>query len=170
MAAPPVTPTVSELVHSHGLVKTSHALSMSNNTLVKRIKDPSTFTLPELALLAELSETDLLTATTRVAHETNPELFTAAYRKAAKEPVGFTTIAELIHSFGGRYKTAGELEMSPNTLATRMKKPEGFMLAELVLVAKKAGTDLVTVAKLAQHQIDMQLPPPAPVLGRPPFN
>jgi hypothetical protein len=170
MAATPDFTTVSELVDSYGLVRTSRELSMSNNTLVKRVKEPGTFTLPELTLLAKMCETDLLTIISRVARETNPELFTAAGRKGVKELHGFTTIAELIHSFGGRYSTATRLEMSPNTLATRMKKPEGFMLAELVLVAKIAETDLLTVAKLAQHQMDTHLPPPAPALGRPPFN
>lgn len=171
MAATPAFTTVAELVDSYGLVKTSRELSMSNNTLVKRIKEPGTFTLPELGLLAKMCETDLLTIIGRVARETNPDLFTPAGRKGLKKELpGFTTIAELIHSFGGRYSTATKLGMSPNTLASRMKKPEGFMLAELVLVAKIAEADLLTVAKLAQHQIDTHTPPPTPTLGRPPFS
>lgn len=171
MADAPAFTTVAELVEQYGVVRTSRELSMSNNTIVKRVKEPGTFTLHELALLAKMCETDLLTIVGRIARQTNPELFTAAgSRKVAKELPDFKTIAELIHSFGGRYSTATKLGMSPNTLATRMKKPESFMLAELVLVAAEAKADLLAVAKLAQHQIDTHIPPPAPTLGRPPFN
>lgn len=136
----------------------SSKIELGNNALIFRIKNPETMSPAELAVLAKLSGSDVTTIASQVAAQ------------KAKQPGEPATIAELIHGIGGRYETAEALGMAPNTLATRMKKPEGFTLADLLAVAQLAKVDLVTVTKLAQHQIKNHIAPPTPVVGRPPFS
>lgn len=138
--------------------KRGASVELGNNALIIRMKNPETMSSGELAMLAKLSGSTIAAITSQVA---------AQKAKKAGQP---TTIAELIHGIGGRYETAEALGMAPNTLATRMKKPEGFTLADLLAVARVANTDLVTVTKLAQYQLQNRIDPPTPVVGRPPLN
>jgi hypothetical protein len=131
---------------------------LGSNELVIRMKNPDTMSKEDLALLARLSGSTVSTLTSQLA---------AQKAKKAGKP---TTIAELIHGIGGRYETAEALGMAANTLATRMKKPKTFTLADLQAVAKATNTELGTVAELAQYQSENHIPPPPPQAGRPPLN
>jgi hypothetical protein len=136
----------------------STSVEVNNKELVLRVKNPETMSHDELAMLAKLTGSTLTNLTSQVA---------AQKAKQAGEP---TTIAELIHGMGGRYETAKDLGMSPNTLATRMKKPGGFTLNDLLAVATVANKDVIEVAKLAQYQMKNGIAPPIASAGRPPLR
>jgi len=132
-------------------------VEVGNKELVLRVKNPESMSHDELTMLAKLTGSTLKDLTSQVA---------AKVQQAGEA----TTIAELIHGLGGRYETASKLGMSPNTLATRMSKPEGFTLTDLLAVAKVANKDVVAVAKLAQYQMQNEIAPPTASAGRPPLN
>lgn len=86
------------------------------------------------------------------------------------KPLSYGSLAELIHALGMRSDTAKHIGISHNTLNVRMSKPGSFTLDELVKVAELAKSDLLTMTKLAQKQMDNPVEPPTPALGRPRFK
>ena len=86
------------------------------------------------------------------------------------KPSSYNSLAELIHALGIRSDTAKHIGISHNTLNVRMSNPGSFTLDELVKVAELAKSDLLTMTKLAQKQMDNPVEPPAPALGRPRFK
>lgn len=136
----------------------STSVEVGSKELVLRVKNPESMSREELTMLAKLTGSTLDSLTSQVAAQKS--------QKAGEHK----TIADLIHGLGGRYETARDLGMSPNTLATRMKKPEGFTLTDLLAVAKKANMDVVQVAKLAQYQMQNEIAPPTASAGRPPLH
>ena len=86
------------------------------------------------------------------------------------KPSSYNSLAELIHALGMRSDTAKHIGISHNTLNVRMANPGTFTLNELVKVAELAKSDLLTMTRLAQKQMDNPVEPPAPALGRPRFK
>lgn len=77
------------------------------------------------------------------------------------------TLAELIHSLGSRTIVSEQWGVAPRTIALRMQKPETASLDELRRLAALTNLDLLTVFKLAQHQMQNPTEVPAAQVGRP---
>ncbi|WP_400194265.1 hypothetical protein [Hymenobacter sp. B81] len=78
-----------------------------------------------------------------------------------------STLAELIHSLGSRAMVAERWGVAPRTIALRMQKPETASLEELQRLGALTGLDLLTVVKLAYHQMQNPIEVPTAHLGRP---
>ena len=170
---PPAAPSfdlLSALVERLGVRPTCQALGISNNTLHVRLKEPSGCSLRELLAVATLADSTLPAVVEALTATPSPVPPSQPRPVAAPATLPYASLAELIHAQGGRYETAKTLGLSPNTLAVRMRKPESFTLAELQAVAKLANVDLFLVVELALRQIEQQLAPPEPTLGRPSFR
>ena len=79
-------------------------------------------------------------------------------RPAVPKSLPFASISELVQQ-SGVLKVAKALGIAYNTLQVRMRTPGSFTLDELTRLAELVETDLLSITRLAQKDMDNQAKP-----------
>lgn len=163
-AAAASSPTLTALVTRLGAGATARQLGISTSTLYVRLRQPLTCTVQELHQLATAAGVTSWPALAELlAAEAGADAVSAG---AGVEGLPFAFLSELLHARAGRYELAAIIDVTPKTLAGRLRNPGRFTLAELLAIAQWSGQPLAVICALGARELAERPAPPTAVRGR----